>query len=228
MATDESMIVLLTGRAAVYRVFQETLGNEPNTDMLERLASPQTQEVLQLFAEETSSYMQMLDALRAFVQEQTQDMDSLAKKLSGGFTRLFVGPGAVDVPPWESVYLDKHNALFQPSTLEVRKAYVAQGFLPEQYPHVADDHIALELDFMAKVAEKAVEAFSSGEKVKAKEHLIASKDFIEQHLLVWVPAFTKKLREVKSGYFYSLIGDLLEAFLPVDHEAINEIVEVLA
>lgn len=61
---------------------------------------------------------------------------------------MFIGPRELPAPPWESSYLNEDKLLFQEETLQVRMSYLKYNFIPKNYPHEADDHIALELDFM--------------------------------------------------------------------------------
>ncbi|MCB8816455.1 molecular chaperone TorD family protein [Desulfosporosinus shakirovi] len=73
------------------------------------------------------------------------------------YTRLFIGPTKLPVPPWESVYVSKERLLFQESSLKVRQrqCYLNYNFLPAKYRSEADDHIALELDFMYNLSSLA-------------------------------------------------------------------------
>lgn len=226
MVDNESVAVLLSGRLGVYRILQNALGNEPNVEMLASFADQSTREVLSLFVTKEGEYGRAVGNLfEAAASEKVSSID-FVNQLRDDFTRLFVGPGNVEVEPWESVYLSKDRVLFQPSTLEVRRSYVEQGLLPQNYPKVADDHIALELDFMASLADKALRAHLANDEEERDRRLIAAKAFLEQHLLVWVPAFAEKLRQVPHGQFYCLIGDLLQAYLHEDLEAIEEILQV--
>lgn len=228
MAVTDSGAVLLAARAAVYRTIQNLLGNEPSIDFLTQLAGDTAREVLAIFGQAEVEYSAALEELYAVLCNGLESADQFQAKLENSFTRLFVGPGNVEAAPWEPLYLGKENTLFQPSTLEVRRAYVAQGFIPRQYPNVADDHIALELDFMAALAERSEAAFLEKDNQGAAECLVASKDFLEQHLLVWVPAFVKALRAAKYSYFYQEVGNLLEVFLPIDQHALDELIHEAA
>jgi TorA maturation chaperone TorD len=179
--------------------------------------------VFNLFSKESESFKKASEQLLNMAKEGLSDEAVFVDKLSMNFTRLFVGPGAVESDPWESLHQNRENVLFQPSTLEVRKAYVAQGFIPQSYPHVADDHIALELDFMAELAAKLANAFAKDDLATAGEVLAASEEFLSQHLLRFVPRFVATLAQAKHNYFYKEAGVLLDEFLKVDAEALEEI-----
>jgi TorA maturation chaperone TorD len=227
MTAMDSGTVLLAARAATYRIVQNLFGNEPDIEFLTKLAGSKTREVLAIFSQGEGEYGCALEKLYAVLYEGLEDSEAFETKLENNFTRLFIGPGNVEAAPWESLYMGNESTLFQLSTLEVRKVYVAQGFIPRQYPNVADDHIALELDFMAALAKRAEVSFVEGDYQRAAEYLVVSKDFLEQRLLVWVPTFVRTLHAAKSSYFYRDIGGLLKTFLPIDRQALNELIRLV-
>jgi putative dimethyl sulfoxide reductase chaperone len=96
------------------------------------------------------------------------------------YERLFVGPGHLLAPPWESVYRTEVGLLFDWPTLEVRDLYRQMGLAVEQ-PEFPDDHVGLELLFMALLSERAAE----GDLV-AHDVL---RVFLNNHLLQWTPRF---------------------------------------
>jgi TorA maturation chaperone TorD len=223
MAVDESIRILLAGRAGAYRIFQNLLGNEPTTGMLEQLLSPASQEVLGLFAVDDGEYQSALDGLFLETNHYLYGTDNSTSQIEDNFTRLFVGPGKVEVSPWESMYTTNETVLFQPATLEVRKAYVASGFIPQAYPHVADDHIALELDFMAQLAAKLSERYESGDVETALLVLGSSYGFLNSHLLLFAANFAAALSRAKHGFWYRKVGRALAVFLTIDAQALGEI-----
>jgi TorA maturation chaperone TorD len=226
MPSDENMHVLLVGRAAVYRILQNLIGNEPNEESLQQLVDPTTREVLGLFSQGSANYQYAFDNLYGALERGTKESGFL-RHLEDCFNRLFVGPGAVEAPPWESVHLNKENTLFQPSTLDVRKAYVASGFIPQQYPHVADDHIAIELDFLARLAERAEMSLESGDTATALSALAASEEFLRKHLMKWVHNFAASVAAATHAYFYQEVAAMLAAFLPVDLEVLAGLQDAL-
>jgi TorA maturation chaperone TorD len=226
LQTDTNIEVLLAARAAAYRILQNLLGNEPSIEALEQLLSHTSREILNLFASNGDDLQVALDALFSATEAGLKDKDIFVDRLTNNFTRLFVGPGKSEAEPWESLHVSKENVLFQPLTLDVRRAYVAQGLIPQGYPHVADDHIALELDFMTQLAEKMVNAWQADDWEKVRNSGNASKEFLDTHLLTWTPSFVKGLAQARHAQFYNEVGQVLEAFLPIDRSALDE-VEVL-
>ncbi len=128
-------------------------------------------------------------------------------------------------PPWECVYLTNERVLFQESTLKVREAYRSENMLPTQYPHVSDDHIAIELDFLAKLSEKTQAALSANDTAEYGRLLESQRAFLNEHLLVWVDKYATDLSEASSDSLYARIAMLCAAFLPIDVEVIGELLD---
>ena len=76
--------------------------------------------------------------------------------LTWDFNRLFVGPGEMLAAPWESVYRSKTKLTFQEPTLQVRATYERFGVQAPAMHREPDDHLGLELAFMATLSDLAV------------------------------------------------------------------------
>jgi TorA maturation chaperone TorD len=223
MSNTDAIRVLLAGRSSMYRLCQIVLGNEPSKEMLEQLVSDSAQQVFLLFDDGQEEFLKATQTLRVKSTEFLNGGEGALDKLIDAFTGLFVGPGMPEAPPWESYYLNTHHTLFEKTTLEVRIAYVDQGLLPAAYPHVADDHIGIELDFLARLAERAEASYEKGDTTAVKGALSASKAFIKEHLAKWVPDFMAMLAKTKHSDLYLETATLLVSFLSVDLEALNEL-----
>lgn len=141
------------------------------------------------------------------------------------YTRLFLGP-TIAVPPWESVYVTKERVLFQASTLHVRECYRKQGFIASGYPSEADDHIAIEFDFMAKLATRMLQAFEDENSDVFEETLKASMDFLEDHLGMWIKGFQKAFEEraFQDSLYWRLTQFAVE-FLQNDEVLLRELMQ---
>ena len=107
--------------------------------------------------------------------------------LTWDFNRLFVGPGEMLAPPWESVHRSRTKLTFQEPTLQVRAPYEAFGVQAPALHREPDDHLALELDFLATLSERAVEAGDRGDGDQLEGCLRAQQAFLRDHLLAWAP-----------------------------------------
>ncbi len=153
--------------------------------------------------------------------------DEAHERARSEYTRLFIGPAKLPAPPWESVYVLKERLIFQESTLKVRQCYLNYNFLPVHYRSEPDDHIALELDFMYNLSSLLEISFQEGKMRRASEILKDQKDFLEEHLLVWVPQFVSDLKTSTSHPLYRGVADMLNEFLQVDSTVIDEILDTL-
>ncbi|MEC4272530.1 molecular chaperone TorD family protein [Adlercreutzia sp. R25] len=212
LGKTETMDVL-AARALAYRAFQRIFASEPDGALLEALGSDALRMSLELLAGN--------EAANAFGRTLSSVSDLGA--VGDEYTRVFLGPGDLAAPPWESTYLSNDNLIFQASTLAVREAYLKAGFLPVMHPRVADDHIALELDFMSRLAQKAQGLYADDDEAGFEEELKRQKSFLNEHLLKWVPFYERRLSESGIGSFYGRILEVLTAFLAGDALALRDL-----
>lgn len=91
------------------------------------------------------------------------------------------------VPPYESVHRSREGLVFERETLDVRARYRELGL---QAPHLnrePDDHIGLELNFLAHCCLEALSAWDAGEEEDANRILTLADRFTRDHLATWAP-----------------------------------------
>ena len=108
--------------------------------------------------------------------------------LGWDFNRLFVGPGEMLAPPWESVHRSKTKLTFQEPTLQVRELYRRFGVEVPAVHREPDDHLGLELAFVATLSDQAANAAARGDTAQLARCFDAQRDFLQDHLLAWAPA----------------------------------------
>jgi putative dimethyl sulfoxide reductase chaperone len=130
------------------------------------------------------------------------------------YQQLFVGPGHLPAPPWESVYRSDEHLVFDWPALEVSASYREMGLGTDQ-TRSPEDHIGLELLFMAIMAEREAAGEAGAAAVQAS--------FLREHLLAWVPAFCDDVTHQAQTDLYRglglLTGGMLQQelnLLPVD------------
>lgn len=219
---EDSSAILLANRAYLYRLLQNLFGNEPTSEAIEILTSEHTQTSLSLLSMDES-----FDTVRDFGEQFLENKEEALEKSRSEYTRLFIGPAKLPTPPWESVYVTKERLIFQESTLKVRQCYLKYHFLPVHYRSEADDHIALELDFMYNLSHLAETAFQEDKSDEVVKILGDQKAFLEEHLLVWVPQFVSQLEAATNHPLYEGIAFILEKFLRADLLVIDEILDSL-
>ena len=164
-----------------------------------------------------------LDGLKKSLEDMDLDNENVISKLRWDYTRMFIGPDSLPAPPWESSYVNKDKLLFQEETLQVRRSYLKYNFVGSNYPHEADDHIALELDFMSKLSVKVIESIEANKELEnILEILIDQKSFLEEHLNKWVFEFAKKIKECAETDYFIFISDILMEFIKEDCKSLDE------
>jgi len=119
---------------------------------------------------------------------QTRDVDW--ERTLFGFNRLFVGPMALQAPPFASVWLDPEPYLMGQSTLDARHVYQMLGLQARDQGSLPDDHVSLELDALAAM-QAALQARDSPDLRRLRAH------FLEHHVLRWMPQFCGRIIELE-------------------------------
>ncbi len=109
------------------------------------------------------------------------------------FNRLFVGPMALEAPPYGSYYLEPEPQLMGKTTLQVRCVYEMAGLESPLQGHTPDDHLGVELD--AALALKTMARETGREEPQA-----LWRWFLHEHLAVWLPEFLDKARAAKTRH----------------------------
>ena len=133
------------------------------------------------------------------------------KALKYDHLRLFIGIERVLAPMWESVYFNESRLVFQQQTLQVREWFARFGLQIERFNKEPDDHIGLELSFVAHLASRTLQMLE--ENGSADELLQAQRDFLSGHLLRWGPAWAKLVKQHAATDFHRGIGHLVHGAL---------------
>jgi TorA maturation chaperone TorD len=130
--------------------------------------------------------------------------------LAIAYAKLFVGPFALQAPPYGSCYLEPGGRVMGLSTMEVRKIYRAHGLALDSEFHDLPDHIAVELEFMHFLVCRE----DAGDASVAKQ---AQRHFMDGFLWPFAKAFCVRLKEAEaSGPFYRSLAECLESYLVME------------
>ena len=130
-----------------------------------------------------------------------------------GFNRLFVGPMALEAPPYASVYLDPEPLLMGRSTLAVRDVYARLGLVSPAKNSLPDDHIALELDACAGMR-------SALEHTPDDELRELWRSFVQEHMQKWVPRFITRIEQSPETHpVFRYVGKRLREWLEAEAAA---------
>lgn len=157
----------------------------------------------------------------SFIQEirQTKE-DTILRDLARDYATLFLGVGLATVPLCESVYRSYSRLLFQDSYFQVKERYQDIGLtINGDYPE-SDDHLSVELAYMDNLCRLSIDSIERKTGEYPYYHRL-QKDFLEKHLMIWVPEFSKTLIETSNSTFYSAMTYLLRGYIKADWDFHN-------
>jgi anaerobic sulfite reductase subunit A len=90
-----------------------------------------------------------------------------------------------------------------------------------------EDHIALELQFMAYLCDKTNAALRNGNFRDARKYLDVQRNFLYEHLGKWVPKLASDILESSRHEFYRAVAKITKAYVDVDKELVADLNENL-
>lgn len=195
--TETTEIESLRARAGWYRLLAGVFAEEPRGEFLDALRG--------------EAALAALDALGVHLGPDfaRADREQIADILGCEYTMLFVAPGGF--PPVESVRLQ--GGFRQGANSAVRAFYRAEGFAVQGGRfRVFEDHLSVELGFVAALLERQAAALEGGDAKGAQTAEKTIKRFWVQHLGRWVRGFASVVVRAAEQPFYREMGRLLGAF----------------
>ena len=154
--------------------------------------------------------------------------DDMIEQLAVAFNRVFFGMGprtAQKAFPYESVYTSAGGLMMQEAYSQVKLVYRAAHFEKNPAFTEPEDHLAVELAFMARLCDATVEALRVVDVEAAEAALRDQLTFVREHLLNWIEPFVSDAREAAGGGFYADLASFTKEFLVADEAALVEVVE---
>ncbi len=151
------------------------------------------------------------EGLAALARSVGESPTPLAE-LHADHQRLFLGPENLLACPYESVYLNPEHLTFGSETLEVRRWYGRYGLAAPAVGREPDDHIGLELAFVAHLCLQALEVVEAGEPdgryddAALQVAVRALAEFLGDHLLAWSEEFCDHVVAGARTDFYRGVG----------------------
>lgn len=192
---------MLAGEFLLFGLLGKLLYSQPAQDEIQALVDDEIFADTP-FAGENSDVVAGLALLQQWAASYAEDASAALGDLRVDWTRLFAGGGLAPIAPWESVYYTEERTLFSESTLDVRAWYRRFGLEPANLHHEPDDHIGLELLFIAHLARLGLAALEEGDKEALERAIQGQRDFCRQHLLVWAPTWSEQMVMLAHTDFY--------------------------
>lgn len=130
-----------------------------------------------------------------------RDIEAERADAAADFAYCFLGMSDDPVSPFESVWRSPSHLMMQEPRDEVVAAYAAQGMGKDASFGLPEDHISIELEFMAHLCKRCGEAFRDGDAARLGALEVAQENFFKAHLDAWVGDVCDKLeRRCKTDY----------------------------
>ncbi len=122
---------------------------------------------------------------------------------------LFMGPGPMRAAPYESVHRSRDQLVFDEQTVQVREAYARVGLAAPRQGRDPDDHIGLELEFVATLCSRLLDAADADDRAEQDHLLRELRAFVGDHLLPWAPALGRQIADRAETHLYRGVGLLV-------------------
>lgn len=218
--SDKILVDLLEQRSATYGLLARLYREEIDQDLLDKLHET-------LFPVATGDedvdrgYLLIATYLSNLWSESVHE-------LTVDFSRCFFGNG-IDAYsaayPCESVYSSPKRLMMQDARDEVLAIYRSEGLEKDASWRNDEDHIAVELEFMQIMCERAAEALESGDEDAAMNAFKTQRNFLDDHLYAWAGMMTADLKKFARTDLYQGLAYLTDGFLKTDHEFLADLLD---
>jgi anaerobic sulfite reductase subunit A len=155
--------------------------------------------------------------MAAFLDEAGEDA---LEALGVDYARVFLSAGAATggaAFPYESLYRGKLHLAAQEPEGEARSCYGAKGLEANEAGfRVPNDHIGLELAFMAFLVGEAREALETGDEAALVLSREEQRRFFDAHLRPWHGPFCRDLAAYAGTAFYRSLAQVTDGFLTME------------
>jgi TorA maturation chaperone TorD len=215
MMTDAEQIQWEEARSAVYGFFSQAFIRGPSQQFLKALISDEgTANLREIFPD--AAYRQELAQVQLDAREGRLTLEGAVLD----FEALFRVPGSRYLSPYESVYRSKTasgwGCLCGPETAAVERLYLKEGLGPRAEFTELPDHVGVELEFMAYLCGKALDAMRTGDRALLVEYQRRQQLFFREHLEAWVRLLAEKLASQAQTSLYRFLGNFLNQFLALE------------
>ena len=159
-----------------------------------------------------------IDLQGAFwTKPDTQILDELAVE----YTALFLGPGG-HISPHESVQIEEGGGYWGDATTAMHRFITETGIEFDSDYNGIPDHISVELEFLGELARRESLAWEQQNTAAAGNCLAYQRDFLDEHLGLWVDKFCTRVVESGELSLYRDVAQVTAEFVRSEIEAVQE------
>lgn len=213
-------------RGTLYRVLSRGFSLEIDEAYLEWLVLLEPT-IRQLAAHiDNEDFKKGSEALENFVKNvklnYEKDKSGFLLSLAAEYASLFLNVGPKPVYLVESVYLGREPLLYEEPYFDVVRIYQLYGFKKRASFKEPEDHIAVELEFMAHLCDLTCASLDQGKNDFGSGYMNNQVEFLDMHLSKLTPKLIEKLRLATKNDFYLALGSLLSGFIVTDRATAEE------
>ncbi len=146
--------------------------------------------------------------------------------LARDYVRVFIGHGVNGhsaAYPYESVHTSEKRLMMQEARAEVLAVYRANNLKKDARWRECEDHIAVELEFMQVMCQRAAALLRAGDEEGAAANLAVQRDFVRDHLANWVPMLVADMLRFSETELYRGLAELTQGFVQTETELLDEL-----
>lgn len=213
--TNAEQIQWEEARSTVYGFFSQAFLRGPSQQFLQALISDAGAANLgDVFPD--AAYQQELAQVRLDALEGSLTLEGAILD----FEALFRVPGPHYLSPYESVYRAQSAGgwcrLCGPEAAAVEQFYLREGLTPTGGFTELPDQVGVEMEFMAILCRKAVEAMRKGDRAAQEEYHHQQYCFFTEHVGTWVRILARRLASQAQTSLYRFLGNFLDLFLELE------------
>lgn len=149
-------------------------------------------------------------------------------QLAVEYARIFLAAGVFarekrTAVPYESVFVGEEHAVMGEARDDVVARFATDGFQVNSDLHEPEDHLSFELEYLAHMSLRACAAARAGDIEALTRNATRQREFIELHLLNWVPTLHEVAAEYAQTAFYLGILDVIIGTLEQSLDILREI-----
>ncbi|WP_028543876.1 TorD/DmsD family molecular chaperone [Paenibacillus taiwanensis] len=202
---NEQTVERLETRKAAYQLLVDFLGEQPT---LEVIVSWQNHPELSRLSEISEGARLLCERLKSM---SLSELYAVFSSMRDEYVRLFSRGGELPVTPCESMYRASEQMLPKSYAQEVRETYADFSLYFKKMHGEPDDHIAIELEFMAVIIEKMLNTVMTAERYD--RYMNGQREFVREHLQRWAARFGEDLEQHSKHPVYVAVGIMLQDFL---------------
>jgi putative dimethyl sulfoxide reductase chaperone len=213
---------LMLEREAMYSFLARMYREEVDCELIRQIS--------QVDISAMSSVPEISADLQMLVRDLCDAKDITLTELAAEYARIFLGTGPTQSGgafPYESVYTSPRGLLMQEARDQVVKLYQQEGVQRSADFHEPEDHLALELEFMSFLCQKT-NRIRDGDNVNILSRCLQNQqDFLERHLLNWVPRFCADVKRCAHSNFYRTVAQITSGYLTLDHDLVVDVLSLI-